>query len=444
MALAGCAHGKRSEPADVRFTMTDDGGWCWFQDERALVDGDLLIVGSVASGHEDQGRSGNVEVLWRNLVTGENGRSVLHENLQKDDHAAPALVVLDDGRYMAAYTRHGTDRLVRMRRSIVPGTAAVWGAETKVQIGPAASAGVTYSNLHRVEDDKGQVRLYDFYRGEGWNPNAIVLENMRGQWEHAGSLMKGPGRPYVKYASDGRRIHFVATEQHPRDADNSLWHGYLEDGYLYDSNGELINALAVGSSSPRSYTRIFEGSPDGVAWPADLSIDSKGNPIAVYTVQVDGADRPRGQGGRDHRFRYARWAGGRWLDVEMGRAGLRLYPGEDDYTGLAAIDPCNPLIVYVSTDEHPETGEPMFTERDSQRRREIFKGQSWNGGRTWDWQALTSQSAADNIRPIAVQWDEDRTILLWLHGNMKTYQDYAFEIHGLVIDHRISGIEKAS
>ena len=151
-----------------------------------------------------------------------------------------------------------------------------------------------------------------------------------------------------------------------------------------------------------------------------------------------------GKGGRDHRFRYARWVGGRWFDVEMGRAGLRLYPGEDDYTGLAAIDPSNPLIVYVSTDEHPETGEPMLTERDSQRRREIFKGQSWNGGRTWDWQALTSQSDADNIRPIAVQWDADRTILLWLHGNMKTYQDYAFEIHGVVIDHQISEIENAS
>ena len=431
----GCSHGTRPDPANVRFTMTDDGGWCWFQDERAIVDDHLLIVGSVASGYKSTRRAGNVEVHWRNLVTGESGTSVLHERLDKDDHAVPALILLPDGRYMAVYTSHGHDRLVRMRRSIVPGTAAFWGPETTVPIGPGASVGVTYSNVYIVEDEPGQARLYDFYRGEGWNPNAIVSENMGGTWEHAGSLMKGPGRPYVKYASDGRRIHFVATEQHPRDADNSLWHGYLENGYLYDSKGVLINALAVGSSSPDSYTQIFEGRADAVAWPADLSLDKSGFPVVVYTVQVDGEGKPRGQGGRDHRFRYARWTGDQWLDYEIGRAGRRLYPGEDDYTGLAAIDPNNPRIVYVSTDEHPGTGDVMLTERDGQRRREIFEGRTWNGGRTWEWKAITSQSDADNIRPIAVPWGEDRTILLWLHGTMKTYTNYSFEIQGLVIDH---------
>ncbi|MEE2907995.1 MAG: hypothetical protein VX527_09215, partial [Planctomycetota bacterium] len=117
MALcAGCSHGTRPDPAAVHFTVTDDGGWCWFQDERAIVDDHLLIVGSVASGHKSTRRAGNVEVHWRNLVTGESGTSVLHERLDRDDHAVPAFVVLPDGRYMAVYTSHGHDRLVRMRR----------------------------------------------------------------------------------------------------------------------------------------------------------------------------------------------------------------------------------------------------------------------------------------------------------------------------------------
>jgi hypothetical protein len=154
----------------------------------------------------------------------------------------------------------------------------------------------------------------------------------------------------------------------------------------------------------------------------------------IYTVQVDGQNQPRGKGGRDHRFRYARWTGEQWLDFEAGYAGRRLYPGEDDYTGLAAIDPISPNVIYISTDVDPSSGKPLVTESDGRRYREIFQGRTYDGGRTWQWKAITAQSITDNIRPITVAWGEDRTILLWLEGSMKSYTDYELSIRGRVID----------
>ncbi|MCH2134172.1 MAG: BNR repeat-containing protein [Phycisphaerales bacterium] len=434
--VAGCHHGARPRPAAEQFTMTTDGGWSWFQDERAIVDDNLLVVGAVATGHEQADRRGNVEVHWRNLVTGESGTSILHERLEADDHDAPGLLVLDDGRILAVYTRHGRDSLIRMRRSMLPGMASVWTAETRVDAGPGATAGVTYSNVYRIDQSDGTDRIYNFYRGEDWDPNAIVSENTGSTWQPAGRLMTGPGRPYVRYAADNSKIHFMASEQHPRDADNSIWHGYLQDGKLYRSGGEVVGFL--GSDPPRveDYTPVFEGRPDAVAWPADLVLDRNGSPVGVYTVQVDGASRTRGTGGRDHRFRYARWIGDRWLDFEAGYAGRKLYAGEDDYTGLAVVDPVDPRVIYVSTDAHPRTGDPVVTESDGVRRRELFQGMTYDGGRTWQWTPLTSESQADNIRPVAVAWGDDRTVLLWLHGTMRSYTDYDLEIRGRILDRR--------
>ena len=317
---------------------------------------------------------------------------------------------------------------------MLPGMASAWGPETRVDVGPATQAGVTYSNLHLIRNADDQPVLYDFFRGSGWDPNVLRSMDSGANWESIGRLMAGPGRPYLKYASDDQRVHFVASEQHPRDADNSLWHGYLEGQELHDSNGNVIGYLGTESPAPSAYTRIFEGRPDGVAWPVDLQLDVNGRPVVIYTVQVDGQNQPRGKGGRDHRFRYARWTGEQWLDFEAGYAGRRLYPGEDDYTGLAAIDPISPNVIYISTDVDPSSGKPLVTESDGRRYREIFQGRTYDGGRTWQWKAITAQSITDNIRPITAAWGEDRTILLWLEGSMKSYTDYELSIRGRVID----------
>ena len=53
--------------ADPRI-LDDDGGWCWFQDERCIVHDGVLYVGSVSSGHVGPARKGDVNVIMHDLA----------------------------------------------------------------------------------------------------------------------------------------------------------------------------------------------------------------------------------------------------------------------------------------------------------------------------------------------------------------------------------------
>lgn len=143
-------------------------------------------------------------------------------------------------------------------------------------------------------------------------------------------------------------------------------------------------------------------------------------------MQKDARCLPPGdqESGRDHRYRYATWDGMQWRDFEMAFAGTRLYAKEDDYTGLACIDPDDVSTVFASVNVHPVTEEPLISRADGQRHYEIFKGVTSDHGRTWAWTPVTANSSIDNLRPIVPQWNEDSTVVLWLRGTMRTFTDY--------------------
>jgi hypothetical protein len=89
---------------------------------------------------------------------------------------------------------------------------------------------------------------------------------------------------------------------------------------------------------------------------------------------------------------------------------------EEDYTGLAALDPNNPDVVYVSTDADPVTGTPLVSRADGQRHHELYRGTTRDAGTTWTWEPITANSTADNLRPIVPRWKDARTVLVWMRG----------------------------
>jgi len=405
--------------------INDDGGWCWFQDERAIFAGGKLWVGSVASGSHQLWRMGNVEIRALDPASGKINRFVLNHNLELDDHAAPSLLELPDGRILAVYTGHGIDRKIRSRVTLRPGDPAAWSGERVYK--PPSPGNTSYSNLYRLAQEN---RIYNFYRGQGWDPNVIISDDDGASWRYAGQLVTGPGRPYVRYASDNRNtIHFVCTEQHPRDFDNSIHHGYLRGGRIFDSSGREVGTLE-SPPAPERLTRVFQGGPDNVAWPSDVSLDDQGRLYVVYSVQKDGAGKPPRHGGMDHRYRYA-WFDGSWHDYEVAFAGSRLYAGEDDYTGLISLHPQSPNTVYFSADVDPRTGEPLISSSDGKRHYEIFKGTTTDRGASWEFEAVTRDSAMDNIRPNVPLAGPEGSALLWLRGKMTTYINYDLEMVAL-------------
>jgi hypothetical protein len=207
-----------------------------------------------------------------------------------------------------------------------------------------------------------------------------------------------------------------------------VYHVLYRDGQLRHSDGTPIRALPEGLKSPGEGTLVFQGDPNNVAWTSDLHIDSRGRPYMLFSVQKDSAGVPGGQGGEDHRYRYARWTGKAWKSEEIAYAGSKLYSGEDDYTGNAALDPHDPDIVYISTNADPVSGRPLISRADGKRHWEIFQGR--RHAARWTWTPMTHDSSADNIRPIVPIWPGKHFALLWLRGKMRAYTDYTFEIVG--------------
>lgn len=400
----------------------DDGGWCWFEDERAVFRGGQLVFGVVAAGTRDPARRGNIEVVTYDLASGRRQVATLHraEGNRRwfDDHNSPALLVRPDHRVLAMYALHGVDNRIYYRIS-APEDTTQWGPE-QVFI-PSATSRVTYSNLHFLSNED---HVYDFFRGldNSYKPSYAYSDDLGNTWKTGNVLIHVPlqfkHRPYVKYASNGRdTVHIAYTEGHPRDYDNSIYHIIYREGELRRSDGAVIRSIKEGLRAPEEGTRVFQGGPNRVAWISDLHLDPKGNPVLVFSEQ-------REPSGLDLRYHYARWDGKKWVEHEIAYAGTRLYKGEDDYTGNIALDPQDLSTVYISSNADPVSGKPM-------PHWELYRGVTADGGAHWKWSPVTHDSAADNIRPI-VPVSDVHHVVMWLRGKMTAYTDYRFEVVGIV------------
>jgi hypothetical protein len=211
----------------------------------------------------------------------------------------------------------------------------------------------------------------------------------------------------------------VATDDHPRNYDNSIYHGFIRDGSVYLSDGTRRGRLTTDTTvelNAWDLTKLFAGDPDNVGWVIDLELDAQQRPRVVFSVQKDGRGLPRGQGGFDHRYDYGRWDGKTWHVSEIAHAGTRLYAGEDDYTGLAAIDPQHPDVVFISTDADPVSGAALISNADHRRHHELYRGTTSDAGASWSWTPITANSTADNLRPLVPKWTDSRTALVWMRG----------------------------
>lgn len=407
--------------------LNDNSGWCWFQDDRAIIDGDQLIYSGVTS-------DGANMVSSYDLKTGNQQTTVLHDGiLPVDDHNVGVLLIRPDNRYLSVYAGHGVDQLMRYRISTRPGDASQWGPEKTFDVGDK----VTYSNVYRLEQTG---TTYNFHRGINRNPNYLVSKDHGSSWEYGGRLFTFEGRPYLRYASDNKsRIHFITTEEHPRHYNNSIYHGYIEAGSVYQTSGELVGALSTDTTSdlsPEDFTAVFKVNKEvrtDVAWTSDIKLDEKGYPYIAFSVTKDpiekGETTHTQNGGFDHRYHYARWDGRQWHEYEIAYAGTRLYPGENEYTGLISLHPTDPNIVYISTNVDPKSGKGLLNH--GEQRREIFRGTTKNQGKTWKWKAITKNSDQDNIRPIVLDYPQ-KEVVIWLTGKYTTYRDYDLKVMGLV------------
>lgn len=426
----------------------DNGAWCWYQDERALVDtkANKLIIGSVASGGK---RDGWVEAVIYDLATKKSTLTTISKSIAAniDDHNSLAFVIRPDGKYVAMYSTHRVDCITRA--SIFDGTQ--WGAEYKFDWTPlgcpwpgANTNLVTYNNLWYLGSS-----LYDGVRSVGADNAFLSSSDDGATLSYYGRLMDtvqtGYVAGYYKYwGNNTDRIDFVGTEAHPRDDDNSLWHGYIQDGKVHNSKGDVIdsslkdmNSTTTNSKDISAYTPVFKtGSTVGGVklcrmWDHDIVRYADGSIAILGQGRADTCGSTPTGSDPDKRMIYSRWDGTSWKTTYLVHGGPKLYQtssdDEQDYIGLGALVPDDPTTIYIST-----TYDPTTDTTKAGAKHEIWRGTTCDNGATFKWTPVTANSTKDNLRPIVPKWDASHTALLWLQGTYSSAQSYSLAVVGTI------------
>lgn len=427
----------------------DNGAWCWFQDERAVVDTQRgkIIVGSVASDNGRGGgpREGDVEVSIFDLATGTSQIYTLKSGdshpsvFYADDHNAPGLLILPNGHYLAIYAGHNTEKISYWR--IFDGTN--WTPEQSFDwnsnIPGGADFNTTYSNPHYMAAEGG--RIYNFARGHFHGSQNLITSDDLGQtWTYRGVLATNQNVGYVNgyfqfWGNNNDRIDFVCTEYHPDNFNTSIYHGYIMNRMSFRSDGTLVDSVLYDQWAPKSpdFTPVFvagtvmpPGQTNTRCWSADVVRYDDGIVAVLFTTRVN--DRTDNDPDPDHAFFYARWDGNQWSCTYLGKAGKMLYSTQKDYTGLGALSPDDPNTIFISTPIDPRTGTNLTAH-------EIFKGTTTNHGTTWTWTPVTWKSVRDNLRPIMPKWDKNNRVLLWWRGdysNPSAAQNFDTAVVGII------------
>ncbi|MEJ2627488.1 MAG: carbohydrate binding domain-containing protein, partial [bacterium] len=408
----------------------ENGFWCWYQDERAVVDtvtGNLVLAAvASASGPGGWPIDADINAVIFNINTMRSQQYMLKKGggiaFYCDDHNEPALLVRPDGKYLAMYAAHFNDTSSYYR--IYDGNA--WGPEHRFNWNEEITGGsnfqTCYSNLYHLS---AEGKTYNFARTNNKSPNSMVSTDMGDTWAYGGQLTTGSNigynNGYYKYNGNGiDRIDFICTEYHPRDYNTSIYHGYIKNGKSYTSEGTMVDDNILNNDfipDGNDFTTVFaagtviKGMTMYRCWNMDVQRYEDGTIAALISARInnnEGSLVPSAD--PDHAFIYCRYNGTEWSYTYLAQAGLKLLEWEQDYTGLGALHPDDPHIIYISTPIDPRDDADLGVH-------EIFKGVTDDQGATWQWFPLTRNSVRDNLRPIIPAWDENHTALLWLRGS---------------------------
>ena len=441
------------------------GAWCWFQDPRAIVDNSnpakpILLTGVVTYGEKGSEQRGDIDLYWAKLdsVTAgplQRGRIELDDRLQMDDHASPSFMIRPDGRYLVNWSMHGNDKVLRTLISEKPGDPTLWSDTIEAQ---PTGHGITYTNPHYLADaNNGKGVIFNGVRSRGFDSNFVLSDDLGLTWRYGGRTLDASdpwpdhpdgGRAYVKYAGDGKsKIHLFSTDDHPHvnfnedrtargDLLNSIYCAYIENNKLHRADGTVIDedlSDDKAAEPPKMTLLLKDGTLMGAdamrrGWQFDLKTGPDGQPVGIFQFRAN--DNPD-----DHRYFYARYDGSTWHVNFLAYGGDNFGRSDQpDYTGLAAVDPSNPDVVYISTSSDPVTGSYLISSASGQRQHEIFMGRTSDFGATWTWAPLTQNSLVDNIRPIVPKWTAGKSVVLWMQGSYPSFYVYDTKIVGQIID----------
>ncbi|MFA6376547.1 MAG: BNR-4 repeat-containing protein [Candidatus Paceibacterota bacterium] len=399
----------------------NNGAWCWFQDPRAINYNGVhnrTYIGSVD-------RSGNIVITQYDHATKNLSSFVLHERLQIDDHNDPTIYVRPDGRLIAFYTKHATDRNIFYRISDNPEDISSWGMENTLV---DSVGGVTYTYPVYLSSEK---KLYLFYRRGGYNVAKLIVRTSTDQgisWGNETVILDFPNAyPYPKIVGDGvSKIYFGVTGSHPswRNGTKNIYFAYYQNGEFFSANKSLVKNWSALPLHESDLELVYNATKKGhfPAWMWDIAYDSGGNPYMVFSTYPNTTllgngnySPPKNQ---SNHYNYARWTGSAWKVYDVtNEAGPYLYESQYQYLGGIELDKSNPSIVYLSR---------------KLDNRELERWTTIDGGFTWVFEPITLRSGRDNLRPVVPFGNSsDDARVVWMSGSYYSMSNYKTSLNML-------------
>jgi autotransporter-associated beta strand protein len=430
-------------PAQTNFaTLIADGAWTWFNDPRAIFHNGALYFGYVRS---SDGRSA---LNAFNLQSSQTTNLWASSLTQTDDHDVAGLLAKQDGTLLAIYSRHQSDQFFtcRLSANTNPVSTADWGAERTNNTGMTVGVGMTYANPFQLTNEGG--KIYNFARYINYNPNVFTSTNGGTNWSTPQILIQtgsGSTRPYVKYCSDyNSRIDILYTDAHPDNYTNSLYHVFYQSNSIYKTDGTFLKSLAnipllhdSGERGSVIYQYSDAASSDfnqwiatGRAWCWEIAYQTNGAPACVFQAKVDNVTGSTWADARIYYY-YARWTGTNWQKRFIAQAGRPLYNSQPDYGGGIGLDPQDVNTIYISTDAANPFDLSTVTNVPLGNHYEIWRGVTTDGGLTFNWQAVTTNSTVDNLRPYVPRRFDGEPCVLWFRGTYTSYTSFSSSIVGL-------------
>jgi hypothetical protein len=408
---------KPAHSADVQVAaskvakqLTNDGGWSFFGDPRAVAANGKIYTGWTT-------RTSLTTIQQIDEDTGKTNSVILGPRLGPlDDHNNPSLVVRPDGHIVAFYAPH-SGRIQRgnkpshlyYRVTIKAGDISKWTGIRSVPTNTAGSLGYTYPNPLKLSGN----RIWVAWRGGNWFPTYSIMRGNR--WQPARTLIYNPSkrgkpRPYAKYAEGKNGSILIGyNENNPAQTNTNMYFARLKPGKgFYRASGRLL-VSGAGPLSARRGDIVQANSIYGRSWVMDVAEDSEGRPVVVYAV---------GNRGHEMAYFYARYQKGRWQRTRMVGMGYNNGPESPDAYGYyatagAALDHKDPSKVYVSRAVGPTR--QMVVETWSLQDKE-----SANGG----WTVARNSPADQNcFRPSGIHGGEAGTVIM-MCGEYKNWYTF--------------------
>jgi len=376
--------------------LISDGAWTQYTAPTVLSTKAATYIASVNS-------VGTVQVTRVSHVYGDIKNTVLQTNLLADDHAAPSLLQLADGRIAAFYSGHQTSPLY-YRVSTKPDDTSSFGPRLTLVGSGMETMRPTYTHALYLPGET-TYKYYLITRAKDFTywmtSSADLVRWTKGYQVMGNSFPNTPNHPYARFVSNGiDTIHFAMDEGHVvLTPTNSLYHMYYRKGAFYRSDGTMIRTTtqerqttetAARPIAVRAGTLVHDGTgPKGKSRVFDVAMSPTGPVIANFSET-------------DTKVRYVN----RYSITDGNWASSTPLTTSASVTGVA-LSHSNPDIVFVTAGDT------------------VYHFETADLGTTWQRAKLSAAtSSAQRQRIVTTPWGASTPVdAVWMSGRYTDWND---------------------